>query len=74
MRQFMGEKLAALIAVGRISFRAEDDVAPDRVGKRVDGPRGVRSSGVCVNSHVAELLSKARLHLTQRRAINRRAG
>ena len=52
----------------------EDDVLPDGIGSRVYRPRGRRRSGIDMDAHPAELMTKARLHEGEGCWVKRLAG
>lgn len=52
----------------------EDDVLPDRVGMRIDSPRGIRRSRIGVNANAAEISSESWFHEGSRRSIQRTSG
>ena len=74
MRQLVREQAPALGRRGLVAARPEHDVAPHRVGERVDGPGRLRSPSVGVHAYLAEIVPEPRLHERARGRVERLAG
>ena len=62
MRQLVRKEPFSSVGSRRVVTFVEDNIIPHRVSLSVDGLRGPRSAGVCMQSHTAEVVAKSRLH------------
>jgi hypothetical protein len=73
MCEFVDEQSAAGFRIRPELAVTKDDVSPDRISARIDVTGRLRSGGVRVNPHVAEVIPETRLQFPTQSGIERRA-
>ena len=62
MCRLVREKSLTRACSRRILPSTKNDIAPRRISERVYRPRRLRSLGICMHAHLAEVMPKTRLH------------
>lgn len=73
MRQLMGQELFACTHVWSIAPRGKDDVAPDRIGQRIDSASRCGCGGISMDAHSAKIMIETRFEEAARPTIERQA-
>jgi hypothetical protein len=69
MRELMSHQLLPFLSAGCVLAGAKGEMISGRVGVRSDGACGLRRTVIGVHTHLAEVMTEARLHQASCRRI-----